>query len=228
MALLDLPIGTGSPADLVDRLGRVLPGGWFADQAPVLDTVLNALAAGWSGLFQLLTTTQAQTRIATASSIFLDMTSQDFLGATLPRRTAEPDDSYRIRIERAILRTHNTRADVLNAILSVTNRPPRLIEPARIADTGSWNGRTNFAYGAAGAWGTRNLPFQFMVNAYRPVGTGIAHCFGYGTPAAGYGVGAAQYATPSIIASQVLDADIYAAIAAVLPAATTAWVAISN
>lgn len=228
MALLDLPSTAGTSADLTGRLKRVLPRGWFADQAPVLGTVLSALSAAWSGLFQLLATTQAQTRIATATGIFLDMVSQDFLGGTLPRRPAEPDDAYRARVQRSVLRTHNTRADVVGAVVTLTNRPPRIVEPARIADTGCWNSASTFAYGAAGAWGTRRLPFQLMVNAYRPVGIGVARCFGYGTPAAGYGVGAAQYITPSIAASQISDADIYAGIAAVLPAATTAWVTVSN
>ena len=46
--------------------------------------------------------------------------------------------------------------------------------------------------------------------------------------AGGYGGGAIEFADLGMAAGQVTDDEIYAAIAAVLPAATIAWTQISN
>ena len=228
MTLLNLSPTAGTPPDLAARLKSVLPRGWFADTTPVLDSVLNGLAAAWSALFALLASVQSQSRIATANGIFLDLVAQDYLGANVQRRTGEPDATLRARISATLLRDHVTRAAVTNAIVVLTGRPPRITEPARIADTGAYNNAATLAYNTAGAWGSRNVPFQLFIHAYRPVGIGVAHCAGYGISIGGYGEGAIQYTTPTMAASQVQDTDITQTIAATLPIATTAWVVVSD
>jgi hypothetical protein len=84
-------------------------------------------------------------------------------------------------------------------------------------------------YGVAGAYGSLLLNYQAFVTAYRPAGSGIPYIQGYGTSPGGYATPSrAAYANIGDMTTGVTDAAIYAAIASVLPAATIAWVAISN
>jgi hypothetical protein len=228
MTLLSLSPTAGTQSDLVARLKSVLPGGWFGDTTPVLDGVLNGLAAAWTGLVNLLSYTQLQTRIATATDIFLDLIAQDFFAGGIVRAAGEPDDSLRARIQRELLRPRDTRAALNSILVELTGRTPRLFEPARLQDTGAYNVASTLAYNTVGGWGSFALPFQCFVHAYRPIGAGVADTTGYGSGAGGYGVGQAQYTTPTMAASTILDADITQAIAATMPVATTAWVAVTD
>ena len=215
---------TGDADDFVQRLKAVLPPHWFGDTTPVLDAVLTGLATAWTWLYGMLTYARVQTRIATATDDWLDMISQDFFGARLPRRSGEADDSFRQRILLEIRRPRATRPALIEALTDLTGRTPVIFEPARPADTGAWN--LALGYGAAGAWGSLSLPCQCFVTAFRPLGSGIANLAGWG--AGGWGVGASAYASLSMVQGQVTDADIYAAVAGTLPAAVTAWTQISN
>lgn len=228
MALLTLSPTAGTQPDIVGRLKSVLPNGWFADTTPVLDAILNGLAAGWTGLFTLLSYVQLQTRIATATDVFLDLIARDFFAGGITRAVGEPDDSLRARIDRALLAPRATRSALASAITDLTNRAPLIFEPARIEDTGAYCVAPTLAYNTAGGWGCLALPFQCFVHAYRPVGAGVAYCAGYGSGAGGYGAGAFQYASPALAASTVRDTDISLAIAATMPAATTAWIVITD
>ena len=65
----------------------------------------------------------------------------------------------------------------------------------------------------------------------RPIGhygSGIATVFGWSTPAGGYGQGTIEYASLAMVQGQVTDADIYAAVADVLPVAAIGWTSIAN
>jgi hypothetical protein len=84
------------------------------------------------------------------------------------------------------------------------------------------------AYGVAGGWGNLDLPFQCFVTAYRPTGSGIAVVAGWGEPSGAYGQGAIEYASLAMVQGQITDADIYAAVADVLPVATIGWTRITN
>ncbi len=77
---------TGDTNDMLARLKLVLPARWFSDTTPILDALLTGLASAWSGLYALLSYVRSQGRIATASGIFLDIASTDYLGDALPRR----------------------------------------------------------------------------------------------------------------------------------------------
>lgn len=214
-------MATGDAGDMLARLRAVLPQRWFADDTPVLDAVLSGLAAAWSGLYSLLQTVSAQARIATASAQFLDMVSVDFFAGALPRRTGEGDAAFRVRIDRELLRERGTRAAITTVLTDLTGRAPAIFEPARAADTGAW-ATGSLGYGVAGAWGSLSLPFQCFVTAYRPVGTGIATVGGYST------AGVHEYADLDWIVVPVGDADIFAAVAGVMPAASIAWTQISS
>jgi hypothetical protein len=212
---------TGDPSDIIMRLKAVLPTRWFPDETPVLDTVLAGLAAAWTSLYTLLAAVGLQSRIATATGMFLDGASADFFGSRLARRTGELDDPFRVRIRQELVREHATRAAVTSVVTDLTGWTPTIFEPARVSDTGGYT-TPAFAYGAAGAWGNLNLPFQVFVTARRAQGTGIANLAGYGTP------GPLARASLASAAGQVTDADIYAAIASVMPTATRAWTRITN
>jgi hypothetical protein len=192
MALLSLSPTAGTQPDVVARLTSVLPNRWFPDSTPVLDGLLNGLAAAWANLIGLLGYTQLQTRIATATDIFLDLVA------------------------------------LAEALIELTNRPADIFEPAWLQDTGAYTIASTLAYNTAGGYGSFALPFQCFVHAYRPFGAGVANTTGYGSGAGGYGVGQAQYTTPAMAASTILDSDITNAIATTMPVATTAWVIVTN
>ena len=216
----------GDQQDMLRRIKAVLPARWFADTSPVLDGVLSGLAAGWAWLYGLLAFVMAQTRIATATGVWLDMIARDCFGTRLSRRGAQSDDAFRTRIQRELLRERGTRGAISAVLQDLTGRPPVIFEPARAADTGAYGLATG--YGMAGAWGSLNLPYQCFVTAFRPHGNGIAQISGWGAPAGGYGRGALEYASLDMVQGQVTDEDINAAIAGVLPVATVAWTRITN
>ncbi len=211
----------GDTPDITARLKTVLPTRWFPDETPILDSVLTGLAAAWSSVYALLATVRLQSRIATASDQFLDGASGDFFGTRLPRRSQEQDPAFRIRIQQELARDRATRAALSAVLTDLTGRTPTIFEPARITDTGAY-ATPGFAYGAAGAWGSLELPFQVFVTARRPQGAAIANVAGYGTP------GPPARASMSLVSGQVTDSDIYAAIASVMPTASTAWTSIIN
>ena len=77
---------TGDQQDMIARLRAVLPTRWFPDSAPVLDGLLSGLASGWSWAYQQLLYVKAQTRIATATDVWLDIIANDYFGGRLARR----------------------------------------------------------------------------------------------------------------------------------------------
>ncbi|MBW4091067.1 MAG: hypothetical protein HIU82_08160 [Proteobacteria bacterium] len=222
----------GDSEDMLSRLRAVLPSRWFPDNAPILGALLQGLAWSWSWCFGLVTYVRAQTRIATATDVWLDVIAEDFFGGYLGRRSGEDDGGLRRRIKLELFRDHATRAALASALIDMTGRAPVIFEPARTADTGGYGGvataGTGLGYGVAGGWGSLDLPFQCFVTAYRPNGSGIAAVAGWGNPVGGYGVGALQYATLAMVQGQVTDTEIVSAVAAVMPAASIAWIQISS
>lgn len=217
---------TGDVGDMLARLKLVLPARWFGDMTPVLDGLLTGLAAAWSGLYGLLGQVAAQARMATASGIFLDIASADYLGGRLPRRAGETDVAFRTRLLGNVISQGATRAGLNAALVGLTQRAPRIFEPLNATDTGGYN--VNLGYNLQGGYGSLNLPYQFFVTAYRPNDTPISNAGGYAVGPGGYGVAPMFYADAASLAGSVSDAEIYAAVAAVLPTSTIAWMNISN
>lgn len=187
----------------------------------------------WAQVYALLAYVTRQTRIATATDVFLDLIARDFFGAGLQRRTTEADVNYRARIRASLLPPAGTRAALIAALVRLTGRAPRVFEPRNTMDTGGYGARgshawSGLAYGAAGGYGCLCEPFQCFVTAYRPHSGGVAGVAGWGAGAGGYGVGAIEYVGSDMLDGQVTDADIYSAIAQTLPAGTIGWTAISS
>ena len=212
---------TGDPPDILSRLKAALPTRWFPDKTPVLDAVMTGLAMAWSELYSFLTDVRQQSRIMTASGLFLDMASRDFFAMRLPRRPTEPDPSFRLRILQALRREHATRNALAAVLHDLTGHDPVIFEASRPADTGAY-ATGSLGYGVAGAWGNLNTPFQVFVTAHRPNSNGVANVAGYGTG------GPLARAGLADIGGQVTDGDIYTAILSVIPTASTAWTRIIN
>jgi hypothetical protein len=211
----------GDIADFVSRLRRVLPLGWFGDVAPLTDAFLSGVAVAWSATYRLIANVRDQTRLATASSGFIDNFAADFLGNGLLRWKGETDSAFRVRIERELLRPRGTRQALMSSLTSLTSGRVAVFEPARPADTGGYN-FGGLGYGSAGAWGNLSLPFQSFATVRRPPGTGIAVLAGYATG------GINAYGSLSWVQTQVTDDEICRVAAATVPAAYTVWVRIQQ
>ena len=216
----------GDTNDMLGRLKQVLPARWFADVTPILDALLTGLASAWSGLYALLSYVKAQSRIATATGIFLDIASVDYLGDALPRRVAEADAVYSQRIRDNLLKPSATRASLVQTLTNLTGRAPVVFEPLNATDTGGYN--INLGYNTAGGYGSANLPYQFLLTAYRPNSTPVSNAGGYSVGPGGYNNAPIFYADTTEFAGTVSDSEIYATIAAVLPTSSIAWTQISN
>lgn len=213
---------TGDVDDILTRLYGLLPP-WFPDQgsAPVLDGVLTAIATTLAFVYSLYAYAQLQTRIATATDAFLDLIAYDFLGFILQRNGAS-DTAFRPSIQATILQERVTRAGMISALTALTGKTPIIFEPWNTGDTGAYGGPM-IGYGAAGAYGSMNLPGQVFITAYRGAGSGVPGIGGYGSALGGYGVGSLEYIGPDIELSGVTDDDIYDEIAITKPTGVTAW-----
>jgi hypothetical protein len=237
-------MATGDTTDITARLFRWVPRGWFSsDPGTLVGAMLTGFAAGLGWIYQIIRYAGQQIRIATATDGWLDLISGDFFGLGLPRRSAEPDAAFRLRILREIVRPRSTRRAVAQALTDLTGRAPSIFEPARPADTGAYNTPSALAYGAMGGYGSLALPFQSFVVAFRPLGVpGLPRVAPYnlaagqgaggygqgGAPPAGVGAGTAAYGSLASLAGFVSDAQIFAAIDAVRPAGTIIWARISS
>ena len=212
---------TGDISDIVRRLKSNLPNRWFPDQTPVLDAVLSGLASAWVAMYSLLGYTQSQTRIASVNGNLLDAASADFFGSRLSRISNEPDNTFRLRLQNALVREHATRRSLQAALMTLTGSSPKIFEPGRVTDTGAY-GSPVMGYGVAGAWGNLNLPFQVFIVAKRPASPGIAIVAGYGTP------GPLARANLSQVPGYLSDKDIENTVVSVLPTASIAWLNITD
>ena len=226
----------GDQADFVQRLRTVLPARWFGDVTPILDTVLNGLAAGWVFVHELLQYTRRQTRVSTASDVWLDLVARDFFGHTVTRMIGQTDPAFRTRIYRNILRERGTRAALVGALSDLTGRVPVVFEPRNTSDTGGYGHATvtngslggGLGYGVSGGWGNLSLPYQCFLTVFRPIGNGTANVSGWTGSLSGYGVGPLEYADLDIIRGHVGDADILREITSIIPVGVVVWTRISS
>ncbi|KWF90404.1 hypothetical protein [Burkholderia cepacia] len=221
----------GDNNDTFARLKAALPQRWFgstSDSMPVVDSMLAAVSTALSFIYSLYAYAALQTRIKSATDGWLDAISADFFGSGLPRKPNQSDTSFRANIIANLFRERATRNAVTKVLTDLTGHPPKIIEPSRPQDCGAYNA-PNSGYGVAGAYGNVALTYQAFVIAYRPSGTGIPNIAGYGNYPAGYSIPSqSEYTSAAMTTNAVTDADIYAAIESVRPAATIVWVQIQD
>src|SRR3954452_21398245 len=99
----------GDQQDMLARLRTALPTRWFPDEAPILNGLLCGLASAWSWLYEQLQYVKLQTRLLTASDIWLDVAAQDYFGNRVTRRAGQSDTAFRNRIRRELFRERATR-----------------------------------------------------------------------------------------------------------------------
>lgn len=220
-------MATGDQNDVFSRIKATLPP-WFGSTTPILDAVTQGLAWAGSFIYSLYAYAKLQTRIKTATDGWLDMIAADFFGTTLLRAANQTDTSYRARILINIIRERATRNAIVRVLTDLTGRAPAIFEPLRPADTGAYS-VPNSGYSSAGGYGSTLIPFQAFITAYRPLASGVPYVAGYGTSPAGYGIASrGDYVSILSVTGAVADADLYAAIDSVKPAATTLWTRISS
>lgn len=221
-------MATGDKQDFLNRLIAIMPP-WYGD--PTTDPILSGLLTGYAELGAIIYSQYAysanQTRIKTASDIFLDLISADFFGVQLPRGNGEADIQYRQRLLNNLLSIKGTRQGMYNAILNLTGRIPKIIEPWRPADCGAYN-TAYCGYGVAGAWGSTQVPYQAFIDVYRANISTVPGVTGYTDPAGGYGVGYIAYTSTEQMNDQVVDSQIFTTINNTKCFGTIVWVRLNN
>jgi hypothetical protein len=229
-------VATGDTTDILCRLKAVLPLGWFPPPAaagepsttPVLDGVLSGCAAAWAFCYSLLAYVRLQTRIATATDVWLDAIAVDYFGGALSRFPNETDAAFSPRIRANLLPIRATRAGVIDAVIGLLGVPPAVFEPADTGDTGAYGDGTRtwrgMAWNTAGGWGSMALPFQAFLTVTVPPAGGIAYADGWGGYSGGYGVGAIEWIGADMIVGQIPPAAIFQTIANAAPAGSIMWV----
>lgn len=150
-------------AGFANRLRALLPDGWFpsapasgeAEQAPVLNAILQGCASVYRGFWLLLEYIYPQQRLSTATGAMLDIYAQDFFGDELPRYAGESDDSYRERIKNGIVPLRFTRPAVEAAITGVRTSGWALVEPRNANDTKGIASKASPSVGGGYAYGSR-------------------------------------------------------------------------
>lgn len=220
----------GDTLDLTNRIFRMLPAGWFPSQSGTrIYATVQGFAAAFTAIWQQIVYARLQTRLQTTTDGWVDLASQDFFGTRLPRRRSESDGVFSQRIRDEVIRLRNTRAALIAAAQDVTGRPAAIFEPFNPYDTGGWD-TPALAWDTAGAWGDETATYTAFLNVGRPLTFGLANLAGWDSAIGGWNIGSISWIDDDDANSSqsISDADIYAAIAAVVPAGMIVWVSISG
>lgn len=217
----------GDQTDMLGRLQRLMPNGWFqVGLVPIRDGLLTGIANAFAFIFSLIAYVRLQTRIATATDGFLDIIAFDFFGDKLTRITAQSDDSFRSSIISFLFRKRCTRDAITILIEQLVGVAPLIIEPDRASDCGCWD--ANLWYDDAGVLGDTGMPLQCFVTVFVPPGTiSIPLVGGYGSSVGGYSTGSSlEYVAPGSHGN-LTAANIYAALDSVRPVTGVIWTQIA-
>lgn len=213
------------------RLRSLLPKGWFPDAAPNLDAILASLATTWSWIAALICAVRSQSRLETASGLWLDFAARDYLGTALARKIGESDTAFRQRISDSILLRTTTRLALTTGISRLTGYTVRVFEPARCADTGAY-GATDlasiaapcaFSYGECGGWGSLTATNQIFITISTSPQAGEPRPSGYCNITGGYGGGSIFFNQLETVRNRIADIAVIALIHRLIPVNCIAW-----
>ena len=214
----------GSSANIAWRVWRTIPKGWFAWLAPIRDALIGGVSDSFAWAYGLISYAKAQTRLATAYGVWLDILCYDFLGLTLTRSGAA-DDAFRRVIKATVLQERVTRQGMINAITTLTGQAPWIFEPWNTYDTGGY-GCAQFGYGTGqGGYGNMGLPAQVFMQVHRGGPSGIPNVAGYTDSPGGYGQGAVEYVGLTTEQNGITNQTIETAINLTKPTGSTVWLA---
>lgn len=220
--------------DIILRFNDYLVG-WFGDSPSVVDSIIEGYAEVWAWFYIQYVYLRKQTRIKTATDVYLDLISSDFFGTELPRKNNESDGNFRIRILLNLFREKATREGMRKVLFDLTGFEPIIIEPYRPQDTGAYNVASTMGYNIAGRYSGAGLQYQAFIIVFRPILNGVGRFAGLNVTNHGYNVVQSPtevnpvlnaYGSISLIESFVTDADIYHAVAITRMNSTRIWVKI--
>ncbi|NPU23923.1 hypothetical protein [Bradyrhizobium denitrificans] len=226
---------TRSSDDIVAKVVSTIPRRWFKWVPPIRNAVIGGAADGAAWCYGLIGYARAQTRLASAYGIWLDLLARDFVADFLVRGGAN-DDTFRARLRATILQERVTRKGMIAAVTALTGNTPVVFEPWHTGDTGAYSGAGakygQFGYGVgSGGYGNMNLPAQIFMKVKRGAPSGVPNVGGWSnknlaiTTPGGYGAGSWEYLGPSTRLSGITDAMIYDVINKTKPTGVTVWVA---
>lgn len=215
----------GDSDDMRRRMVSTFPHRWTQHDAPNRNAILGGLADALAYVYGLLAYAKDQTRIRTASGMWLDLIAFDFFGLRVRRRQGQTDDAMQAMIMREIFRARVTRAGLKGAVADLTGNDVRIIEPWNTVDCGGYD--TGLAgFDMCGRWGSLEMPCQLFLATLQPIGAGIPNVGGFDNGPGGFDAGAEEYGDQSMVVGPVTDQDIYDTINATRAAGITVWTAI--
>jgi hypothetical protein len=228
--------------DFLNRLKTILPVRWFESSATLRDSptpVLDGLLSGPAAMYEVTNLhndyVRLQTRITTATDIYLDIIAQDFCGNSVIRRLNEPDSAFSVRLKFYILREKVTRASIDAICYILTGHHPIIFEPRDPGDTGGYSSVVQVplyvgggtGYGVAGGYGSMILANQFFICVFRPSNINrIPNADGWGGSIGGWGVGAIEWGSMKSFIPLATDEEIDAAIQDTVMCPNIAWMQI--
>jgi hypothetical protein len=227
-------MSTGDETDILGRVKRLLPRGWFSYVAPYRDAIIGGLAdlGAWS--YTIVSFARSQSRLATAYGVVLDIYVYDFLGRFLPRQDLN-DNTYRALARATILQERVTRAGMINALTVLNGTIPVVFEPWNTYDTGAYSSRVSgsrygsMGYGVGrGGYGNMRLPAQTFIRLQRGNPSGVPMVAGWGDPPGGFGAGAIEFAGPESLLSGVTNTMIEDLIDKTKPTGSLVWLNIGG
>lgn len=165
----------GSQQDCFERLKANLAR-WFGTDTPKLDALLQGTAETDSTIYNQISYSNAQTRIATATGDALDLIAKDYFGDLLIRHYQENDDSYRTRIYANLIQELATRNGMITVLTKLTGIPPTVVEGWNPLDIGAFD--TSLYYDVYGGLGSME-PYTALIYVTSPQLTGFTYIGGY-------------------------------------------------
>lgn len=185
-------MATGDSNDILSRVKKLIPYGWFSSTAPIRDAVLGGMSDVTSSFYNLLVYAQQQARIATAGGPFLDIIAYDYLGRFL-QRNGESDEVFRNQILSTVLQERVTRAGMTGVMGKLTGNTPTIFEPWNPYDTGCYQPgsaiKYTFSTSTLGGSTTVYTPTQLVstINKAEASVLSTSGQFGYGVGRGGWG-----------------------------------------